>query len=118
MDLFNILSETVIRFYGKVLERGYPQDNIPLVLPIATFPSTEIMIAAAKGLNNYYGKKPLELKQSIYGVSNLSTLEDGGLEEKALRFITVKGIDNIFNNVPESRHFIKTLSGYRVSCFL
>lgn len=114
LDLFNILSETVIRFYGKVLGQGYPQDNIPLVLPIATFPSTEILIAAAKGLNNYYGKKPLELKQSIYGVSNLSTLENGGLEEKALKFITVTGIDNIFNNIPESRHFIKTLSCYRV----
>jgi hypothetical protein len=118
LDLFNILSEAVIRFYGKVLERGYPQDNIPLVLPIATFPSTEILIAAAKGLNNYYGKKPLELKQSIYGVSNLKNLREDELEEKALKFITVAGIDNIFNNIPESRHFIKTLSCYRVSCYL
>ena len=118
IDLFNILSEAAIRFYEAVLGQGYSQDNIPLVLPIITFPSTEIIIAAAKGLNNYYGKKPLELKQSIYGVSNLSILGDGDLEKKALQFITVTGIDNIFNNVPESRHFIKTLSGYRVSCYL
>ncbi|MBC6473262.1 MAG: hypothetical protein GDA48_10955 [Hormoscilla sp. GM102CHS1] len=37
INLFNILSEAAIRFYGIVLAHGYPQDQIPLVLPIITF---------------------------------------------------------------------------------
>jgi len=118
IDLFNILSEAVTRFYGTLLEQGYSEDNIPLVLPIATFPSTEILIAAAKGLKtgDCYGKKPDDLKRKIYNKTTTITTRE--LEEKALKFITVAGINNIFNNIPESRHFIKTLSGYRVSCFL
>jgi hypothetical protein len=118
IDVFNILSEAVIKFYGTLLEQGYPQDNIPLILPIATFPSTEIIIAAAKGLktSNYYGKKPSELKDIIYNKSSTPPTPRE-LEEKALKFITVKGIKNIFNNIPESRHFIKTLSCYGVSCY-
>lgn len=120
INLFNILSEVAIKFYGKVLEYGYSQENIPLVLPIVTFPSTEIIIAAAKGLNpsNYYGKKPLELKHMIYNASNLSTLSDKDLEDKALNFMTLEGIEKIFNHVPESRHFIKVLSACRISCYL
>ena len=119
INLFHILSEAVIRFYGTLLEQGYPENNIPLILPIATFPSTEIIIAAAKGLKmtDYYGKKPSELKDIIYKKSDAPP-SPRELKEKALKFITVKGINNIFNNIPESRHFIKTLSGYRVSCFL
>jgi hypothetical protein len=119
IDLFNILSEAVTRFYGKVLGQGYPEDNIPLILPIVTFPSTEIIIAAAKGLktSDYYGKKPSELKDIIYNKSSTPPTPSE-IEEKALKFITVRGIKNIFNNIPESRHFIKTLSSCRVSCYL
>ncbi len=120
IKLFHILSEAAIKFYGGVLARSYPQDNIPLVLPIITFPSTEILIAAARGLKiaDYYGKKPLELKQMIYNVPDDRTVSDEDLKSKALDHITLKGIENIFKNIPESRHFIQTLSGYKVSCCL
>jgi len=118
INLFNILSEAAIRFYGIVLAHGYPQDQIPLVLPIITFPSIEIIIAPAKGLKNYYGKKPLELKQMIYNIDKDRPIMDEEVEENAMNFITVKGIENIFNNIPESRQFIQTLSCYRVSCYL
>jgi hypothetical protein len=120
IKLFHILSEAAIKFYGGVLELGYSQDNIPLVLPIITFPSTEILIAAARGLKiaDYYGKKPLELKQMIYNVPDDRTVSDEDLKSKALDHITLKGIENIFKNIPESRHFIQTLSGYKVSCCL
>ena len=118
IDVFNTLSAATSMFYEAVLKQGYPQDNIPLVLPIATFPSTEILIAAAKGLKtgDCYGKNPDDLKRKIY--NKTTTLTPSELEEKALKFITVKGIDNILKNIPESRHFIKTLSGYRVSCYI
>ncbi|MBE9145352.1 hypothetical protein [Planktothrix mougeotii] len=120
IELFHILSEAAIKFYGAVLAQGYPQDNIPLVLPIITFPSTEILIAAAKGLKiaDYYNQEPLELKKKIYGVPEPRSLSDEELRTKALDYITLKGIKNIYNNIPESRHFIQTLSGYKVSCCL
>ncbi|OIP72964.1 MAG: hypothetical protein AUK43_01855 [Oscillatoriales cyanobacterium CG2_30_40_61] len=120
IKLFHILSEAAIKFYETLLLQGYPQDNIPLVLPIITFPSTEILIAAAKGLKiaDYYDKIPLELKQKIYGVPDDRTVPYEDLKTKALDYITLEGIKNIYKNIPESRHFIQTLSGYKVSCFL
>ena len=120
IELFHILSEAAIKFYGAVLAQGYPQNNIPLVLPIITFPSTEILIAAARELKiaDYYGKKPLELKQMIYNVPDDRTVSDEDLKSKALDHITLEGIENIFKNIPESRHFIQTLSVYKVSCCL
>jgi len=120
IELFHILSEAAIKFYGGVLKLGYSQDNIPLVLPIITFPSTEILIAAARGLKiaDYYDKIPLELKQKIYGVPDDRTVPYEDLKTKALDYITLEGIKNIFKNIPESRHFIQTLSTYKVSCCL
>lgn len=112
IELFKILSAATSMFYEGALKQGYAQDNIPFVLPVATFPSTEILIAAAKGLKigDCYDKKPDDLKRKIYNkTTNLTPSE---LEEKALKFITFAGINNIFNNIPESRHFIKALSGY------
>ncbi|VXD25656.1 conserved hypothetical protein [Planktothrix serta PCC 8927] len=120
IKFFHILSEAAINFYGAVLAQGYPQNNIPLVLTIITFPSTEILIAAARGLKiaDYYNTRPLELKQMIYNVPDARTLSEEDLKSKALDHITLKGIENIFKNIPESRHFIQTLSTYKVSCCL
>ncbi|WP_254175252.1 hypothetical protein [Planktothrix pseudagardhii] len=120
IQLFHLLSEASIKFYDSILKQSYSQNKIPLVLPIITFPSTEILIAAAKGLNpvTYYNKKPLELKQMIYNVPDDRTVSEDDLKEKALNFITLPGINNIFNHIPESRSFIQTLSAYKVSCFL
>jgi hypothetical protein len=119
-NLFHILIDAVNWFYEIALNRGYPQDNIPLVLPLITFPSTEIIIAAARGLNtvDFYSKKPIELKNLLYNLSKDGRVSDRHLEEQALNFLNVRGIEKIFQYIPESRYLIKCLSAYQVSSSL
>jgi hypothetical protein len=98
-------------FYRAKAIDGYTHECLPLVIPVVTFPSTEIFIAAVRDMiGKNYGKKPSELKQALYGTTNLQTLREEVFTEKALDFITPESIGKIFQNVPESRYFIQTLS--------
>jgi hypothetical protein len=110
-SISKILVGGIETFYGVKAIQGYKHEDLPLVIPLVTFPSTEIFIAAAKDL---IGKKPWknpgELKQLLYGTKNLQTLREEDLQSKALDFITMESIGRIFYHVPESRTFIQTLS--------
>ncbi len=99
------------KFYSVNIRYGYNLENLPLILSIVTFPSTEVLVAAAKNNNNaHYGKKPNQLKQELYQTDNLSTITPEQLETKALKFINSTTIKNIYGHVPEIRLFIQTLS--------
>jgi hypothetical protein len=50
------------------------------------------------------------LKQLIYGTTELQTISDEDFKKKALDFINSESIGRIFQNVPESRNFMQTLS--------
>ncbi len=105
-----IFMGAIDKFYNIKTIEGYRCEYLPLVIPIVTFPSTEILIAAAKNISNSYGKKPSELKILLYGTDDLATLSEEELKEKALDFITPDSIQRIFSCVPESRIFIQMLS--------
>lgn len=110
-SISKILVGSVEEFYRAKAIDGYTQDYLPLVVPVVTFPSTEIFIAAAKDLmKKAYGKKPQELKTLLYGTTELQTLREEEFARKALDFITSESIGKIFQHVPESRIFIQTLS--------
>jgi hypothetical protein len=119
-NLFHILIDAVNWFYEMASNLGYAKDNIPLVLPLITFPSTEIIIAAARGFNavDFYGKKPIELKNLLYNLSKDGRVNDQDLEKQALKFLNVGGIEKIFLHIPECRYLIKCLSAYQVSYVL
>ena len=77
-------------------------------MPLATFPSTEVLVAAARGeLNKHYGKNPREWKMLLYKTEHP---QDEQIEQEALDYITPETIDYIFNDLPEARFFIQTLS--------
>lgn len=108
INLSHILMESIDKFYNLQSLNGYDRQYLPIVMSLATFPSTEVIVAAARGLlNKHYGKKPQEWKDELYGTR---TPRDEDIQNKALDFITPSSINNIFKNLPESRVFIKTLS--------
>ncbi|MBD2295663.1 hypothetical protein H6G06_19830 [Anabaena sphaerica FACHB-251] len=114
-SISKILVGSIEEFYRAKAREGYTHEYLPVVIPIVVFPSTEIFIAAAKIdtqklIKEAYGKKPRELKQLLYGTTELQTLSDEEFNKKALDFINSESIGRIFQSVPESRTFIQTLS--------
>lgn len=114
-SISKILVGSIEEFYREKARESYTHELLPLVIPCVVFPSTEILIAAAKidsqkFIKSAYGKKPRELKQLLYGTTELQTLSDEDFSKKALDFINLESIGKIFQNVPESRTFIQTLS--------
>ena len=115
ISISNILVGSIEEFYRAKVRENYTHEYLPVVIPFVVFPSTEILIAAAKTdsqkfIKSAYGKKPRELKQLLYGTTELQTLREEELKKNALDFINSESIGRIFQNIPESRTFIQTLS--------
>lgn len=109
-SISKILWGSIEEFYRAKARDGYAHEYLPFVIPVVTFPSTETFVVAAKDMIKNYGKKPSELKQALYGTTNLQTLREEDLKAKALDFITPDSISKIFKAVPESRSFIQMLA--------
>lgn len=106
--LSHILREAIEKFYEYQVNRGYSRKYLPIIMSLATFPSTEVLVAAARGLlDKNYGKKPKEWKLLLYTTEHP---QDEEIEKYALNYITPDNIDIIFKDLPESRVFIQTLS--------
>ena len=103
-----ILMGAIQTFYSMMAKNRYYPEYLPLIISVATFPSTEILVGAARGQHNEcYGKTPKELKRRLYATEDI--LSEEQFKEKALDRITAESIDLIFRHVPESRIFIQTL---------
>ncbi len=110
-SISKIFMGAIDKFYALKSRQGYPCQYLPVLLSLVCFPSSEVFVAAAKQPPiQYYGKKPKELKQLLYGTDDLRRLRDQDFEEKALNYITPDSVDRIFSYVPESRLFIQMLS--------
>ncbi len=114
-SISKILVGSIEEFYRAKAREGYTHEYLPVVIPFVVFPSTEILIAAAKIdpkklIKDAYGKKPRELKQLLYGTTELQTISAEDFNKKALDFINSESIGRIFQNIPESRNFMQTLS--------
>jgi hypothetical protein len=111
-----ILMGAIEKFYNFQAGQHYPRQGLPIVMSLATFPSTEVIVAAARGLlDKNYGKKAKEWKHLLYKNENP---RDEEVQEQALNFITSESIDLIFRDLPESRLFIQTLSLGLKRCLL
>jgi len=110
-SLTKIFISGVENFYHNMIHhQGRGKENLPLIIPILPFPSTDILIAVARNMSDHYGKKPNELKRMLYGTDNLRTITPEDFEDKALKHITPDSINVIFKHIPESRPFINFLS--------
>lgn len=108
IHLSHILMESINNFYHLQSTNGYDRQYLPILMSLATFPSTEVIVAAARGLlNKHYGKNPQEWKDLLY---KNRYPRDEEIQNEALNFITPISVNNIFKDLPESRVFIQTLS--------
>ncbi|MBD1212744.1 MAG: hypothetical protein H9534_08395, partial [Dolichospermum circinale Clear-D4] len=88
-SISKILVGSIEEFYRAKVRENYTHEYLPVVIPFVVFPSTEILIAAAKIdpkklIKEAYGKKPRELKQLLYGTTELQTISDEDFKKKAL----------------------------------
>ena len=109
--LLATLESAIAKFYQLKVSQGFTYEYLPLILPLIFFPSTEIFVAAAKSkMSQSQGKKPRELKMMLYGTDNLQQVSEEDLNKKALDYLNEGGIQKIYQNLPESRGLIQTLS--------
>jgi hypothetical protein len=110
--LVTTLESAIARFYQLKASQGLTYEYLPLILPLIFFPSTEIFVAAAKytTMSQSQGKKPRELKMMLYETDNLKQVSADDLKKKALDYLDEAGIQKIYQNIPESRVLIQTLS--------
>lgn len=111
--LSRILFLAVEEFYHKIVSFHYQFSSIPLIVPIMLFPSTDILVAAAKSFNQrdilLHGHKASELKRHLYGVTDLRLLREDDLNRLALSYITSDSCESIFLKIPEFRLLFKLL---------
>jgi hypothetical protein len=106
----------VDRFYHVKIQHGFTYDDIPLVLPLILFPSTDVIIAAARSVGSAgegpcHGHSARDLKQRLYDTDELSRLSTEDFTNKALKFLTPVGCARIYSLVPETRLFFRHLVG-------
>jgi hypothetical protein len=110
---FRTLINTAIdKFYNSKVKEGRSHSTIPHFLPIILFPSTDKLVASIRDDIDFHSclnRPPNELKQLLYGTSNLSELQDNTFTQKATSHFTISKIDKIFSNNVEIRHFIKAI---------
>lgn len=106
-SLSRLLWTAVEKYYHIKVSHNHPINALPIILPLAVFPSTEMLVAAADantyGAFTYHGKKPRELKRILYG-------QDFGFGQLALQAITPESVESIYAHIPEARLFLRILS--------
>ncbi len=99
----------VQEFYEEKISQGYTFRNLPIILPLIFFPSTEILVAAFRHNDDfdlYRNQDAPALKQMLYGTNNLKTLQEDEFSELALRFINSTLLEQVFAKLPEIRVFL------------
>lgn len=104
--IFQLGMETFRDFETK---KGYSYNQLPKIIPIVIFPSTDKLIAAVRG-KDFYGKKATELKHMLYGTSNLHQITPNQLNDYALDYITTETLNNIYSQIPEARELMVSVS--------
>ena len=109
--LLNVIYSGIYKFYDIQVKQGYSYQNLPLIIPVITFPSTEVVIAAARDLHQQcLGKKPTDLKRFLYGTTEIPAISEDEWERKAYQHLTEEGIKKIYQTIPDCRQMIHLLS--------
>ncbi|MBW1614974.1 MAG: hypothetical protein JRJ49_00255 [Deltaproteobacteria bacterium] len=116
--ILNEISQLAIEeFYNKMVKHGWAYENLPLILPLIFFPSSEILAASciydfkseSKNFRKLRAKPDLKLK--VYETDNIPrAIETGKMEEVLSKFITPEAIEKVYKEIPEARKFIHILS--------
>jgi len=110
-----ILGLVIDEFYQKLVEQGYSDQYLPLVVPLICFPSIEILVAACTEdiFDNQCRSlraKPY-LKQKIWGTDTIDEARRNGMLYGVLEaYMTHDALDKIYKNIHEVRKIIQVLS--------
>jgi len=98
--------------YHQLLAQGYSPSIIPTIVPLPLYPSTDIIVAAARenGIS-VHGQPAQELKMKLYNSPDLRMLSSEDFERRALSHLTTDSVEQVFNQIPECRIFIHSLLG-------
>lgn len=105
--ILNCLMDAIKDFSATQYQQGLSPEDVPMIIPVVTFPSIEpvLLIANGEKLPNINGKKSTDLKRLLYKTDNPS----GEEIEQAIAQINENKIYEILKIIPESRFLIQTL---------
>jgi len=108
--IYRIFDGAISEFYNAPGNR-LNWECLPLVIPLVLFPSTDVLIAAARSVSfEFRGKKAPWLKEKLYGCSDFTQLRPEDLENKALRYLTYDACRRIYSSLPEARMLLRILT--------
>lgn len=100
-----ILWRSIEKVYQIKCAYGLPQEQLPTIAPFVPFPSTEIVLAIASGIDAR-GKRASDLKTLIYGTD----LKSGIRIENFMSVISRNSFTGLYRHVPEMRMFLRALT--------
>ncbi|MEZ4528301.1 MAG: hypothetical protein R2941_20500 [Desulfobacterales bacterium] len=113
--LNEILWLSIEEFYDQMVQQNYTYENLPLILPLILFPSSEILVASCmydfKKENFRELKAKPDLKCRVYGTDNIpEAVHTGKLDEVLSTFVIPEAIKDVYKEIPETRKIIQILS--------
>jgi hypothetical protein len=102
-------------FYNQMVEQGYDYLQLPLILPVILYPSSEILVASCMDdfdKVNYreFNAKPA-LKQKVYETDSIpEAIENGTMKEVLDTFVIPESLGKLYKDLPEIRKFMHILT--------
>lgn len=112
--IYSVLWLAIEEFYNKMANQGYVYSNLPLILPIILFPSSEILLASCMydfNKENFrsFKAKP-NLKMKVYETDDTSALTYERLQEILDTYMVSDSLESMYHDLPEARKFIQILA--------
>jgi hypothetical protein len=111
----SIMWLAIEEFYNKMVEQGYDYLQLPLILPVILYPSSEILVASCMDdfdKTNYreFNAKPA-LKQKVYDTDSIPVaIENGTIKEVLDTFVIPETLSKVYKDLPEIRKFMHILT--------
>lgn len=110
-----LINLSIEHFYEKMVTQGYSHSNLPFIIPLILFPSSEILVATCK--YNAVTERLRELtpnpslKEKIYGTSSINdAIQSGALFLALDTYLIDSNLEEIYREVPEARILIHSLT--------
>jgi hypothetical protein len=109
-----IIQYSIEQFYDKLILRGYQYKNIPFLIPLIFFPSSEVLVASCMfdfKQHNIRELKPTPaLKRKVYESASIpEAIKNNKLEVALNKFITPENVQKSYKELPEIRLLIHSL---------
>ena len=111
----SIMWLAIEEFYDKMVEQGYEYTQLPLILPVILYPSSEILVASCMDdfdKTNYrqFNAKPA-LKQKVYDTDSIPlAIKNGTIKEVLDAFVIPETLSKVYKDLPEIRKFMHILT--------